>query len=146
MAVNSINNITCSGGLILSAKTKKFLLLLRNNGRTAGTWGFVGGKKEPADQTSLDILKREIEEELGNIPNIQKIIPLEFFVSSDQKFQYNTYVIIVENEFIPILNSEHTAYAWCNYKAWPKPLHQRISQSFNNKIIKAKLEILLELL
>jgi 8-oxo-dGTP pyrophosphatase MutT (NUDIX family) len=145
MASDTLKNIICSGGLILSAKTKRFLLLLRRNGKTAGTWGFVGGKKEPKDNTFLDILNREIEEELGLIPDAKKIIPLELFVSNDQKFQYNTYVIIVEDEFIPKLNSEHSAYAWCSYKCWPKPLHQRINQSFNNKIIRAKLEVLLEL-
>jgi len=146
METNSLDKIICSGGIILSAKTKKFLLLLRRNGKTAGTWGFVGGKKEPVDQTSLDILLREIEEELGISPSIQKIIPLELFVSQDQKFQYNTYVVIVDKEFIPVLNNEHTAYAWCSYQSWPKPLHKRISQSFSNKIIRAKLEILLELI
>jgi 8-oxo-dGTP pyrophosphatase MutT (NUDIX family) len=146
MATNSLKNVVCSGGLILSSKTKRFLLLLRTNGKTAGTWGFVGGKKEPSDSTSLDILNREIEEELGTIPNIKKFVPLELFVSPDQKFKYNTYVLIVDDEFVPILNSEHSAYAWCSYKSWPRPLHQRVGQSFNNKIIKAKLEILLELL
>lgn len=144
MASDPIKNISCSGGLILSANTKRFLLLLRRHGKTADTWGFVGGKKEPKDNSSIDVLNREIEEELGQIPNVRKIIPLELFVSSDFKFQYNTYVIVVEDEFIPILNSEHSAYAWCDYKCWPKPLHQRINHSFNNKIIKAKLEILLE--
>lgn len=138
--------IICSGGFILSEKTKKFLLLLRNNGKTSGTWGFVGGKKEPIDNSSLDILTREIEEELGKLPDIKKIVPLELFISNDGKFKYNTYVILVADEFIPKLNGEHSAYAWCNYRSWPRPLHQKINQSLNNKIIKAKLEILLDLI
>ncbi len=145
MEISTIKEIICSGGLIMSSNTKRFLFLLRNNTKTAGSWGFVGGKKEPNDESSLDILKREIKEELGQIPDIKKIVPLELFISQDQKFVYNTYVIIVNNEFIPILNSEHTGYAWCSYGHWPKPLHQRINKSVNNKIIKAKLEILLEL-
>ncbi len=146
MAPNFINQIICSGGLFLARDTRKFLLLLRTQGKTAGSWGFVGGKKEPSDLTPFDTLKREIEEEIGNLPKIEKIIPLELFVSYDQRFQYNTYVIIVENEFIPILNNEHAGYAWTNYDAWPKPLHQGVKSSFNNKIIKAKLELLLDLL
>lgn len=145
MAFSSVNTIICSGGLILSAKTKRFLFLLRNSKKTRGTWGFAGGKKEPYDNSSLDILKRELEEELGHVPELKKIIPLELFLSPDQKFQYNTYVIIVSEEFIPELNGEHSAYAWCDYESWPKPLHQRVNSSLNNKIIKAKLDILLEL-
>lgn len=140
------NSIICSGGLFLSKETKKFLLLLRNQGKTAGTWSIVGGKKEPKDSTLFDALKREIEEEIGMIPDIQKTIPLELFVSNDQKFQYNTYILIVEKEFIPNLNLEHSGYAWCNYECWPKPLHQGLKTSLNNKIIKAKIELLLDLI
>lgn len=142
----AINSIVCSGGLFLSKKTQRFLLLQRTQGKTAGTWGIVGGKKEPTDSTPFDALKREIEEEIGLIPKILKAIPLELFVSQDQNFQYNTYVLLVEEEFIPQLNEEHSGYAWCNYGNWPKPLHQALKQSLNNKIIKAKIEILLDLI
>jgi 8-oxo-dGTP pyrophosphatase MutT (NUDIX family) len=146
MATSSLNQIICSGGLFLAKDTKRFLLLLRNQGKTAGTWGLVGGKKEPSDSTLVDALHREIEEEVGKCPLIKKIIPLELFVSNDQHFQYNTYVLAVEKEFIPVLNSEHSGYAWCEYDAWPKPLHQGVRNSFNNKIIRAKLELMLDLL
>jgi hypothetical protein len=91
------------------------------------------------------VLKREIEEEIGKSPAIKKIIPLELFISNDQHFQYNTYVLLVDKEFIPVLNEEHSGYAWCEYNAWPKPLHQGVKNSFNNKIIRAKLELLLDL-
>ncbi len=143
----SINSqqIIASGGLFLAKDTKRFLLLLRNHGKTAGTWGFVGGRKEPSDATPFEALKREIEEEIGNVDCIKKIVPLELFTSNDQNFQYNTYVVIVENEFIPKLNSEHTGYAWCSFDAWPKPLHQGVKASLGNKVIRAKLELLIDL-
>lgn len=146
METHSLNQIICSGGLFLSADTKRFLFLLRAQGKTAGTWGFVGGKKEPCDVTPVDVLKREIAEEIQTTPTIKKIVPLELFESNDQHFQYNTYVLIVKNEFIPILNEEHVGYAWCNYNNWPKPLHVGVKHSFSNKIIKAKLELLLDLI
>lgn len=136
----------CSGGLFLSTETKRFLLLYRSLGRTADTWGFIGGKQESCDVTPYDTLQREITEEIGFTPAIKKIIPLELFTSNDQNFQYNTYVMLVEREFIPTLNFEHHAYAWCNYGAWPKPLHRGVKNSFNNKIIKTKLELLLQLI
>jgi hypothetical protein len=146
MASNPLNQIVCSGGLFLSEDTKRFLLLLRNQGKTSGTWGLVGGKKEPTDVTAVDALHREILEEVGKPPKIKKIVPLELFVSSDDNFQYNTYVLIVEKEFIPILNEEHSSYAWCSYGSWPKPLHSGVKNSLNNRVVKAKLELLLDLI
>ena len=88
--------IICSGGLFLAKDTKRFLFLLRTQGKTAGTWGFVGGKKEPIDQTPYDTLTREIQEEVGNVSNITKMIPLEQYTSNDQHFKYNTYILIVD--------------------------------------------------
>lgn len=146
MASNSLNQIVCSGGIFLAKDTRRFLFLLRTQGKTAGTWGLVGGKKEPTDVTAVDALKREITEEVGKTPAIKKIVPLELFTSNDQNFQYNTYVLLVDKEFIPTLNNEHSGYAWCTYDEWPKPLHQGVKNSLNNKSIKAKLEILLELI
>jgi 8-oxo-dGTP pyrophosphatase MutT (NUDIX family) len=146
MAFNSLNQIICSGGIFLSEDTKRFLFLLRSQGKTAGTWGLVGGKKEPTDLTVVDALQREILEEVGKTPKIKKIIPLELFVSSDDNFQYNTYVLIIEKEFIPVLNHEHSGYAWCSYGSWVKPLHSGVKNSLNNRVVKAKLDILIELI
>ena len=141
-----MTEIVCSGGLFLAKDTGRFLFLLRTQGKTAGTWGLVGGKKEPDDATPYDALKREISEEVGKTPSIKKIVPLELFTSNDQKFQYNTYVLVVEKEFIPQLNEEHAGYAWCDLNAWPKPLHQGVKTSLTNKTIRTKIELLLELL
>jgi 8-oxo-dGTP pyrophosphatase MutT (NUDIX family) len=90
MATNPLNQVICSGGIFLAKDTRRFLFLLRTQGKTAGTWGLVGGKKEPTDNTAYDALTREIQEEVGKTPTIKKIIPLELFVSNDQHFQYNT--------------------------------------------------------
>jgi 8-oxo-dGTP pyrophosphatase MutT (NUDIX family) len=146
MALGSLNQIICSGGIFLATDTRRFLLLLRTQGKTAGSWGFVGGRKEPADSTPFDTLKREIDEEIGCSPAIKKVIPLELFVSNDQKFQYNTYILLVNEEFVPILNAEHAGYAWSNYDLWPKPLHQGVKNSLSNKITRAKIELLLDLI
>ena len=146
MASNTLNQVICSGGLFLAKDTQRFLLLLRNQGKTAGTWGLVGGKKEPNDVTLIDSLTREIQEEVSKTPPIKKIVPLELFTSNDQHFQYNTYVLLIDREFIPVLNEEHVGYAWCRFDNWPKPLHQGLKNSFNNKTIRAKLEVILDLI
>jgi len=147
MENNSVKQqIICSGGLFLAKDTKRFLLLLRTQGKTANTWGLVGGKKEPSDATPYEALKREADEEIGEVLGKKKIVPLELFTSNDQNFQYNTYVVIVDNEFVPKLNEEHSGYAWCSFDKWPKPLHQGVKTSFANRVVKAKLELLLDLL
>ena len=143
---NTLNQVVCSGGLFLARDTKRFLFLLRTQGKTAGTWGLVGGKKEPSDATPFEALNREISEEVGKTPLIKKTIPLELFTSNDQNFQYNTYVLMIDREFIPTLNEEHNGYAWCSFDNWPKPLHQGVKNSFNNRAIRAKLELLLDLI
>lgn len=138
--------LICSGGLFLSKESKRFLFLQRTQGKTAGTWGLVGGKKEPADQSPYETLIREIKEEVEKSPPIKKVIPLELFTSKDNNFEYNTYVLLIDKEFTPILNQEHNGYAWCNYGAWPKPLHRGVHFCLKNKIIRMKLEILLDLI
>lgn len=146
MAPSSIKQINCSGGLFLSRESKRFLFLLRSQGKTANTWGLVGGKSELTDKSHLDTLNREIKEEINITPEIEKIIPLDFYSSNDAKFKYGTYVLLVSKEFIPILNREHTAYAWCSYGCWPKPLHKGVQNSFNNRIIKSKIELILDII
>jgi 8-oxo-dGTP pyrophosphatase MutT (NUDIX family) len=146
MAFSFMTEIICSGGLFLAKDTKRFLFLLRNQGKTAGTWGLVGGKKEPDDATAYAALQRETQEEVGKTPTIKKIVPLELFTSEDQNFQFNTYLLIVEKEFIPTLNNEHVGYAWCDLNNWPKPLHQGVKRSLSNKTNKTKIELLLDII
>lgn len=136
--------VICSGALVLSKKTKRFLLLKRTQEKTFGQWGLVGGKKEIQDLNTTDTLTREIKEELGILPTIIKIFPLDSY--NNKNFTYNTFVILVKNEFMPVLNIEHSSYAWCKYKNWPSPLHQGLKFSLNNKINKIKLELLLSLI
>jgi 8-oxo-dGTP pyrophosphatase MutT (NUDIX family) len=130
MEKNDLTQVICSGGLFLARDTKRFMLLLRTQGKTAGTWGLVGGKKEPNDVTPYDILNREIEEEVGTTPKIKKVIPLELFTSNDNNFQYNTYVLMVDREFIPTLNHEHSGYCWVPLENYPKPLHPGVWRTF----------------
>jgi len=146
MAIGPLNDIHCAGAIFLARNTQRFLFLLRAQGRTAGTWGFAGGKQEPQDNSTLDTLHREIFEELGDTPQIQKIIPIERYASNDEAFYYHTFVLIVDNEFIPHLNNEHNGYAWVNYNFWPKPLHHGVRTTLGSKINQTKLETIIQVL
>jgi 8-oxo-dGTP pyrophosphatase MutT (NUDIX family) len=138
-------NIICSGALFYAVDTKRFLFLQRTDGKTKGTWGLVGGQMR-FDESPFEGLKREIEEEVGHPPVFKKVIPLELFTSNDQKFHFNTYVIVVQEEFLPKLNYEHSSYAWCAFECWPKNLHAGLRNTLNNKSIKGKLQTILDLI
>ena len=147
MATSTIKdkNIVCSGALFYARNTKRFLFLERTKTKTAGQWGLVGGMAE-GDETPWKALEREISEEVGKTPPIKKVIPLEMFTSNDSKFFFHTYLAIVENEFIPILNDEHSGYAWTNVNCWPKPLHVGLRNTLQNKAIKDKLQTVLDII
>ncbi len=126
------------GALIYCKSTKRYLFLLRNQKRHAGSWGLVGGTVEPKE-TPIEALQREIVEEIGSI-TFDKIIPLEKFTSENNSFEYHTYVIPVELEFVPQLNDEHRGFAWVCIDDHPKPLHPGVWRTFNFKIILDKIK------
>ncbi len=141
-----MSSIVCSGGLFVSAATGRFLFLKRADIKTENTWGLIGGKKETSDYSNVDTLKREMYEEVGDVQGILKTVPLDQYISGDSNFYYNTFVVVVKEEFCPVLNEEHTGYCWCSFNDWPFPLHKGVRRSLSNKVIKAKLEVLLSLI
>lgn len=130
------SNIGC-GALIYSKSTHRYLFLLRNQKRHAGSWGLVGGGVE-LSETPAEALQREIIEEIGAI-QFEKIIPLEKFTSENKSFEYHTYLITVESEFVPQLNDEHRGYAWTSIDDHPKPLHPGVWRTFNFKSVVEKI-------
>jgi ADP-ribose pyrophosphatase YjhB (NUDIX family) len=133
------DQIICSGVLFYAKSTKRFLLLQKSSGKHRGTWGLVGGTAN-GDETVWQSLQREIQEEIGQMPEILKSIPLETFVSNDKMFNFHTYLCVVDQEFIPILSDEHIGWAWATIDLSPKPLHQGLRSSFSNRSIRNKLE------
>ena len=133
------DKIVCSGALFYSLSTKRFLFLHRTQGKNNNLWGLVGGTNE-GEETPWEGLKREISEEIGNNHEVTKVIPLETFVSSDSRFLFHTYLCLVKEEFIPTLNIEHDGYSWVSFGKWPKPLHQGLRNTLNNKNNISKLE------
>jgi 8-oxo-dGTP pyrophosphatase MutT (NUDIX family) len=134
----SMKDIVCSGALFYTLDTKRFLFLHRTNGKRSDVWGLVGGTNEGCE-TPWEGLKREIFEEIGEV-DIIKTMPLETFVSNDSKFSFHTYLCVVKNEFIPILNDEHDGYAWASFNKWPKPLHYGLQNTLNKKSNISKLK------
>jgi ADP-ribose pyrophosphatase YjhB (NUDIX family) len=139
------DQIVCSGALFYAKSTKRFLLLQKAEGKHVNTWGLVGGTNNEGE-TAWQGLQREIQEEIGRIPNILKTIPIETFVSNDSVFNFHTYLCVVDTEFIPTLSKEHGGWAWATVDGAPKPLHQGLRSSFSNKTIRTKLQTIFDII
>ena len=139
-----MDKIICSGAFFYAQKTKSFMLLQRT-GKHSGQWGLVGGKTNDTE-TPFEGLTRECIEEIGSMPTHTKVIPLELFTSNDNKFQFHTYVVVVKDQCVPKLNGEHSGFCWVTNNNWPKPLHQGLKHTLNDKSIKNKLQTILDLI
>lgn len=139
------DKIVCSGALFYAKSTRRFLLLQKAHGKHTGTWGLVGGTNIEGENPWQG-LQREIQEEIGSPGKILKTIPIETFVSNDTVFNFHTYLCVIEDEFVPVLSDEHSAWAWANIDHAPKPLHQGLRSSFSNKTIRTKLQTVFDII
>jgi 8-oxo-dGTP pyrophosphatase MutT (NUDIX family) len=121
-----------------SLSTGRYLYLLRNDSKHPGTWGLPGGKLE-AGETLLGGMERECIEELGFFPTYLRLIPLEKFTSADGAFSYHTWVCLVQEEFIPVLNHEHLGYAWIDKGHFPRPMHPGLWNTVNIEAVQNKI-------
>jgi 8-oxo-dGTP pyrophosphatase MutT (NUDIX family) len=129
------------GALFYAKNTQRVLFLMRNNTRTKNTWGMVSGKLDP-NEAVMAGLQREINEELGCNPDILKIIPIDIYTSEDAGFTFYSYIFVIENEFLPILNSENAGYCWVTLDKHPKPLHPGLWNSINTDVISKKIKFI----
>lgn len=137
---NVANSIVNAVGIWFYAiDTGRYLYLLRNDPKHPGTWGLPGGKIED-NETLLDAMYRECTEELGSMPNYTRLVPIEKFTSPDSGFAYHTFFCSVETEFKPILNDEHSGWAWIAAGQWPKPMHPGLWSTINFDAVREKVE------
>lgn len=132
--------ISC-GALIYCTTTDRYLFLLRSMGRYNNTWGIVGGKVDQNENVKQALI-REIQEELGGEIAGAKYINVDKFESSNKEFAYYTFLVKVEEEFVPILNNEHKGYCWVNLNDVPKPTHPGLTMTINSKLKRNNLKIL----
>lgn len=130
--------ISAVGVLFFSVSTQRYLYLMRNDPKHPDCWGLPGGKCETGE-TLFSALNRECEEELGGMPEFLRLMPIEKFTSADNRFEYHTFFCAIDNEFIPVLNHEHLAYAWVACGTYPKPLHQGLFSTMNFEAVRDKL-------
>jgi 8-oxo-dGTP pyrophosphatase MutT (NUDIX family) len=130
---------TSAGVFFYSRKTNRYLYMLRTDAKNPGNWGIPGGKIKE-NETLLEGMIRECEEEVGYFPPNGKLVPIQKFINNT--FTYHTFFCEVENEFVPILNEEHCGYAWVGESQYPKPLHPGLFSTVNFDIVQEKLNTL----
>jgi 8-oxo-dGTP pyrophosphatase MutT (NUDIX family) len=136
---NSVNSAV--GIWFYSIKTKRYLYLMRQDEKHPDSWGLPGGKMEPGE-TMLGALERECREEIGYVPEFSRLIPIEKFTSPDGGFSYHTFFCSVPTEFVPILNEEHSGWAWVETGTWPKPLHPGLWSTVNFDAVRNKIALI----
>jgi hypothetical protein len=118
-----------AGLLFLSIKTQRILLILENEKWTVPTF---------SRNTTLLC----DAESLMQSYSCGKIIPIELYLSEDRGFEYGTYVCAVKDEF---LTTAAGSIAWCDLDNLPKLLHNGLKSTLTDKIIRAKIDTILEL-
>jgi len=133
-----LGHLTGCGALVHARSTGRYLWLQRVNSSYSGTWGIVGGKAEH-NESPIQALSREYCEELGTPFNPVKIVPIEQYTAADRRFVYHTFYMMVEHEFVPTLNDEHSGYCWTTLDARPTPLHPGVWRIFEYDVVMQKL-------
>lgn len=129
-----------SGCIFLATNTGRVMLQHRSSTCSyPNTWAFFGGKAE-IDERPIQTLLRELAEEIGTLPKIQKVYPLNKFTSADNKFTYDTFLISVFEEFVPHLNTESSGYCWVTLNKLPRPLHPGVKAQISNRELMAKVK------
>jgi len=111
---------TAAGCLILARRTGRFLFCFRSRDvPSGGTWSLWGGKPE-GEETPIQTALREVQEETGlSFPGT----PAHIHRLSNRSFTYDTFLLVVDDEFIPATGKEADGYAWLPIEEVPSPIH-----------------------
>ncbi len=122
-----------SGVLIYCTSTQRCLVLKRSEiVNQPNTWGMVSGSVEKGE-TYEEAVKRESLEEIGY--ELGEIVP----VYNVEEYDFQTFIHLVDEEFVPTLNPEHTEYMWCKIDEIPSKKHYGLSIMLIESNIKNKI-------
>jgi hypothetical protein len=116
-----------AGLIYLAKKTKRILLILENSKWTVPTFS-----------RSKSLL--EDSQGLRSVYSDGKIIPIELYLSSDNGFEYGTYICLIDNEFI---TTAVKTIAWCSLEDLPKQLHSGLKNTLTSQLVENKINTII---
>lgn len=129
------DKIIAAGALFKCSKTNRCFYLLRSEKTSySGRWGLVGGKIKK-DESIIAGLCREIGEEIGFIPIIEKWIYFSQYTSPDKKLYYHSILCLTPNEFVPTLNAESCGFSWVPINIKIGPMHPGLKNVFSSDLL-----------
>lgn len=116
--------------VIFCPETERFLIARRGpKVNRPGEWNLFGGGVEKGEKR-LKSMTRELKEEGGFRVGKSELSPISRFrfdKDSDDTHVMTFYLLKVEKEIIPKLNSESDKYKWASIKQMPQPRHKSLS-------------------
>jgi len=110
-----------AGIFFFCTTTERVLWVKRSDqGDHPNEWAWPGGGVEPGETPEQAAL-RECQEEIGF--NGDVTLRPAYESHSDDGFVFFTFIGVINKEFIPTLNDEHTDYVWAKFEEPPHPLH-----------------------
>jgi 8-oxo-dGTP pyrophosphatase MutT (NUDIX family) len=130
-----------AAGTIFVEPEGHILLLLRSSkeGNYAGHWGLPGGGVD-AGETPESAATREAREEMGDqAPTGRKRLLDQR--RTPNNWIFHTFAQACDNRFVPVLNEEHTGYAWAKLGMLPSPIHPSIEATLKECRVKDGAEL-----
>ncbi|QDH83582.1 A/G-specific adenine glycosylase [Achromobacter phage Motura] len=113
--------------------TDRFLMVKRSAyGDEAESWATLGGGVDEGEEHEEAALREALEE--GRFIGEVELIPM--YTSYQEDFKYYNFLGIVEEEFTPVLNEEHTDYGWFYADDFPQPILEPFQDALNESPIK----------
>ncbi len=125
-----------AAGTIFVGPEGHILLLLRSSkeGNYAGHWGLPGGGVD-AGETPESGATREAREEMGDqAPTGRKRLLDQR--RTPNNWIFHTFAQACDSCFVPVLNDEHSGYAWAKLDMLPAPIHPSIEATLKECRVK----------
>lgn len=129
-----------AGCVVYAVSTGRILIAQRSDEvLEPGTWGTWGGAVDPGEDLAAAVI-RELVEEAGFDPGAALDVHRSFLFSDPASgFSYQNFIVVVSDEFAPVLNWESCDHAWVRPDELPDDLHPGLQAFLSSGVARAQL-------